>query len=209
VLRKKRHEYANGAGESFVNANYQVIAVLGAGSWGTALAHLLADKGCNVCLWARDEATAARLNHDGENTRYLPGVALGNMRISADLSHTLRDASQVVSAVPCAALPQLAREVSTRLAPGVVVISGTKGLHPESGLRASQTWAHEAGLPAEQFVALSGPNLAREIVAGVPTSTVVASLHEESAQTAQELFSTQSFRVYTNDDLLGVELGGA
>ncbi len=186
-----------------------VVAVLGAGSWGTALAHLLVRKGCDVRLWARAAATATQLKNDGENTRYLPSVSLGNIEIFSDLHAVLDGAAWVVSAVPCSVLPQIAQASSTRLAPNAVVVSGTKGLHPTSSLRASQTWERDGGLPSHRFVALSGPNLAREIVAGIPSSTVVASQNEAVADRAQKLFNTRSFRVYTNDDLLGVELGGA
>ncbi len=192
-----------------MNEQSETIAVLGAGSWGTALAHLLAAKNLDVRLWARDVEFAHRLKTDGENARYLPGFSLDGIEIFSDLDAVLRGANWIVSAVPCSALPDIARASSTRLSPNAVVISGTKGLHPESSLRASQTWAQDGGLDASRFVVLSGPNLAREIVAGIPSSTVVASTDAEAASRAQRLFSTQTFRVYTNDDLLGVELGGA
>lgn len=187
----------------------EVIAVLGAGSWGTALAHLLCEKGCRVRLWARDVAFVERLKNEQENARYLPGASLRGTEISHSLPDVLRDANWVVSAVPCSALPQIARESSTRLGANTIVVSGTKGLHPESSLRASQTWERDGGLKASRFVALSGPNLSREVVSGIPSSTVVASENEGAADAAQKLFSTASFRVYTNADLLGVELGGA
>ena len=190
-------------------AKNEIVTVLGAGSWGTALAHLLRQKGCDVRLWARDESIAAQLKSDGENKRYLPEISLANIEIFSDLDAALRGANWIVSAVPCSALPQIARASSTRLNEKAVVVSGTKGLHPESSLRASQTWAADGGLDASRFVALSGPNLAREIVLGIPSSTVVASTDEQTAARAQRLFNTQTFRVYTNDDLLGVELGGA
>lgn len=190
-------------------ASQEEIAVLGAGSWGTALAHLLADKGHRVRLWARDSGIVSQVKSAGENARYLPGISLRNLEISADLEAVLATSNWIVSAVPCAALPQIARESSTRLRENAVVISGTKGLHPETLLRASQTWTREANLPLSRFVVLSGPNLAREIVAGIPSSTVVASANASAASAAQQLFSTSAFRVYTNADWLGVELGGA
>ncbi len=203
------NETVNEQAEDEQAASSETVAVLGAGSWGTALAHLLRQKGCRVRLWARDAEVARRLQNDGENARYLPGISLSDIAITNSLLDVLNGANWVVSAVPCSALPQIARASSTRLLPQAVVVSGTKGLHPESSLRASQTWARDGGLAAHRLVALSGPNLAREIVAGIPSSTVVASQNEDAANAAQKLFNTKTFRVYTNDDLLGVELGGA
>jgi glycerol-3-phosphate dehydrogenase (NAD(P)+) len=191
-----------------MTTNSDIIAVLGAGSWGTALAHLLARKDLEVRLWSRDAETAQRLRDDKQNARYLPDVSLQDIAIHHDLNVAINGANWIVSAVPCAALPELARQTSTRCLPSTVVVSGTKGLHPETSLLASQTWA-SAGLDEQRFVVLSGPNLAREVAQEIPTSSVVASRNEDALARAQKLFSTSSFRVYTNDDLLGVELGGA
>ncbi len=187
----------------------QTVAVLGAGSWGTALACLAARNGHRVALWARDEELVAAINRDGENRKYLPGADLKNVRASTDLTDVLRGAGWIISAVPCAGVPALAPLVGQLRAPESVLVSGTKGLHPESGDRAAQLWCQGASLEESHYAALSGPNLAREIAAGVPTSSVVASLDATTADRAQELFSSQLFRVYTNTDLLGVELGGA
>lgn len=191
-----------------MTTNRDVIAVLGAGSWGTALAHLLARKDCAVRLWSRDAATAQQLRDDNQNTRYLPDISLQDIEIHHDLDAAIDGANWIVSAVPCAALSDLARHASTRCSHDAIVVSGTKGLHPETSLLASQTWSH-AGLDAQRFVVLSGPNLAREVAQDIPTSSVVASRNENALSRAQKLFSTPTFRVYTNDDLLGVELGGA
>lgn len=187
----------------------ETVAVLGAGSWGTALAHLVSGKGVCTRLWTRREEDAKNLTAAHENVKYLPGASLQNVAISADLSGVLQDVDWIVAAVPCAAVPALAASLRNQLSSDVKVISGTKGLHPEIGLRAAQIWEREAGVPMERYVALSGPNLAKEIIAGVPTSSVVASEYEPVATAAQRLFGTNSFRVYTNTDLLGVEMGGA
>jgi glycerol-3-phosphate dehydrogenase (NAD(P)+) len=185
------------------------VAVLGAGSWGTSLAYLLDRKGISTTVWARDEAVVAALNSSHENAKYLPGIHLEHAHFVSDLEAAVADASWLVVAVPCAGVPALAAQLSTRAAGGsAILLSGTKGLHPESGLRASQIW-NEAGWPLERYVALSGPNLAREIVGGEPTSTVVASQDIGAARAAQQLFAAPQFRVYTNRDLIGVELGGA
>lgn len=188
---------------------HEKVAVLGAGSWGTALAHLAAIRGHEVSLWTRDEAAADRLTQDGQNVKYLPGVSLQNVKIGSRLESVLSGANWVISAVPCAGVLKLAAEVASLVSAGTVVVSGSKGLHPETGQRASQMWAAAGQLAAHRFVALSGPNLAREIISGVPTSTVVASQDGDTAVRAQQLFNSQVFRVYTNTDLIGVELGGA
>lgn len=183
------------------------VCVLGAGSWGTALAHLARRNGHEVRLWTRDAKIAARLSEDGENSRYLAGVSLREIQVSADLSDCLRGASWIVSAVPCAGVPALVGDVAAGCESGATLISGTKGLHPQSGARAAQMWG--VGFTPSRYAALSGPNLAREIALCVPTSSVIASENDETAQRAQELFTSTLFRVYTNTDLIGVELGGA
>ncbi|HEX8466114.1 MAG TPA: NAD(P)H-dependent glycerol-3-phosphate dehydrogenase [Abditibacterium sp.] len=183
------------------------VAVLGAGSWGTALAHLAAQGGHEVRLWSHEAEGAAQLKHDGENRRYLPGISLRDIAVSADLGAILKGAQWIVSAVPCAGVPALTGDVAALCEADAVVISGTKGLHPQTGARSAQMWGAHFG--PQRYVALSGPNLAREIAFGVPTSTVVASHSDETATRAQELFASRQFRVYSNTDLIGVELGGA
>ena len=193
----------------FKRMETQRVAVLGAGSWGTALAHLAAANGHAVTLWARDAALASQINARGCNLKYLPDADLRGVRADADLKGALNGANWIISAVPCAGVPDLAPLVGRLRAPDAVLVSGTKGLHPASGARSAQLWCEGAGLGAEHYAALSGPNLAREIAVGVPTSSVVASLDAHTAERAQELFNSQLFRVYTNTDLVGVELGGA
>ncbi|HVF10462.1 MAG TPA: NAD(P)H-dependent glycerol-3-phosphate dehydrogenase [Abditibacteriaceae bacterium] len=195
--------------ESTGSPGTETVVVLGAGSWGTALAHLISAKGAPTRLWARSREAAGLLTQAEENVKYLPGVSLANVAVSADLADVLMGAQWVVAALPCAVVSELASTLRDALPPQAVVISGTKGLDPESGLRPSQIWERHSQLPAMRYVALSGPNLAKEIAAGVPTSTVVASENPAVAGAAQQLLSTPAFRVYTNADLIGVELGGA
>ena len=185
------------------------VVVLGAGSWGTVLAWLLSEKETRVRLWARDEKTADSLTATRENVKYLPNAILHHVEFTSDLSAAVKGAKHIVIAVPGAAAPALAEQFRTlSIEQNAVIVSGTKGLHPESGLRASQIW-QESGWNMENYVALSGPNLSKEIAAGVPTSTVVASQNLDAAKSAQKLFASPNFRVYTNCDLIGVELGGA
>ena len=187
----------------------EIVAVLGAGSWGTALAYLTSRNGLVTRLWTRSEAAAVDLSQAEENLKYLPGASLKSVLVSADLAAVLSEATWVIAAVPSHVVPELATTLRDLLPAGANVISGTKGLHPESGLRSAQIWEQLGALPPARYVALSGPNLAKEIIAGVPTSTVVASQEAATALAAQRLFSTPAFRVYTNTDLIGVELGGA
>jgi len=183
------------------------IAVLGAGSWGVALSVLAFRAGGEVCLWGRDAHKIGEL----ERTRRSPffsDIDLPAIEFSRELHSALDGSHIVVCALPSSVLPLMAREIAPLISTDAVVVSGTKGLHPETLQRASQIWLG-AGLEESRFVALSGPNLAREIVAGVPTSSVVASASPDSARRAQSAFDAPAFRVYTNADLLGVELGGA
>lgn len=187
------------------------IAVLGGGSWGLALAWLLDSKGFAPRIWARDAGAIEELNATRRSAKYLPGVEFQNATFTNDLQAAISGAQYVVAAVPCAGVPDLAQAVAPTLstqASDTILISGTKGLHPQSGLRASQIW-ETAGFSTECYVALSGPNLSKEIVAGEPTSTVVASMNSGAARCAQKLFTSPLFRAYSNSDLIGVELGGA
>lgn len=189
------------------------VAVLGAGSWGTALAALFAANGHTVRLWARDAALISRLITDRENRQYLPGAILSESIVPTnDLDAAIRGAGVVVFAVPCGAI----REVATASAPHVehdaLIISAAKGLEETTGLRMSQLLAEIIPGVTPRTVALSGPNLAVEIARGAPTASVAASENPSAALAAQRLFLNSpnpTFRVYTGTDLVGVELGGA
>lgn len=185
------------------------MAVLGAGSWGTALADMARRRGHRVRLWARDQALAHELEASGQNSKYLPGASLAGVAIETDVQAALDGADWILVAVPCAGLNALARELRPMLEPSqAILISGSKGLDPE-GARPSLVWKHHGGLPDERFAALSGPNLAREMVAGLPSSSVVASSSNRVAQAAQDAFGSRVFRLYRSADVVGVELGGA
>jgi glycerol-3-phosphate dehydrogenase (NAD(P)+) len=189
------------------------IAVLGAGSWGTVLAVLLAANGHEVRLWARDPALAEALNVKRENSRYLAGVPLvPDIRPTADLTRSVSGTEVVVFAVPSGALREVATAVAHAIAPHAVLLSATKGLEEETGLRMSEVLAETLPEAEARIVALSGPNLAVEIARGVPTASVAAAVNPLAATAVQRLFARQSpstFRVYTGQDVIGVELGGA
>jgi glycerol-3-phosphate dehydrogenase (NAD(P)+) len=181
----------------------QIVTVLGAGSWGKALSHILSQKDLEVRLWGRSLKALQGLTLSQESGINLPDVAL-----EPDIQLALQNADWMVMALPSAAVVELAQKVVPLLEEQTRIASGTKGLHPQSGLRPSQLW-EQAGVPLQKFVSFSGPNLATEIVAGVPTSMVVASPDEDATREAQQLLAFPNLRVYRNTDLTGVELGGA
>lgn len=185
------------------------VAVLGAGSWGTALATLLGKKEVQVALWARDADLAERICREGQNPRYLPGFPLPpSVHATGDLAKALHSAQVLVFAVPAGALREVATAVREHLSSPCLVISAAKGLDGD-GNRPSQVLASVLVDRLADVVVLSGPNLALELAREIPTATVVASSSGEAARQAQVLFMHPSFRVYTNRDVVGVELGGA
>jgi glycerol-3-phosphate dehydrogenase (NAD(P)+) len=186
----------------------EIVSVVGAGSWGKALATILSRKEREVRLWGRNLNSLQGLTFSPENGKNLADKTPADVQLYADIALALQNADWVVIALPSAAVVELAQVVSPLLEPQTRIASGTKGLHPQSGLRPSQLW-EQAGVPLQRFVSFSGPNLAKEIVAGVPTSMVVASPEEETAREAQHLLAFPNLRVYRNTDLTGVELGGA
>ena len=185
-------------------------AVLGSGSWGTALAILLGKKGYSVRLWGLPEEAAA-IGRDRENVRYLPGAKLPDcVEPTSDIDHALQGREAVVMAIPSAGVRAVAQLLNGKLTPEVLLVHAGKGLESETGLRGSQVIAQVLGDEIGRgCVALSGPNLAVELAKDIPTATVVACPDHERAVAAQELFSSAGLRVYRNPDVVGVELGGA
>lgn len=187
------------------------IGVLGAGSWATALSVLLAKKGYSVRMWSRRPDLAREINETRENSRYLPGVAVPpGVEVVVELEHALRGAEGVVFGVPSHAFRDVIRSAIPDLPEGAVLINVAKGIEEVSLCRMSQAFAEEAGPDMlQRYVVLSGPSHAEEVGREVPTAVVVASSSMESARYVQDLFMCESFRVYTNPDVVGVELGGA
>lgn len=181
-------------------------AVLGAGSWGSALAALLAGKGVDTVLWARDPEAAERMRTTRENAGYLPGVSLPeSLRITSDAVETVgRD---IILAVPTRAQRSVAREVAAREMP-TRVLCAAKGYEPDTRLRMSQVLREEFG-DSVGIAFLAGPSHAEEVGRGIPTTVVVASEDEDTARVFQDLLMTSTFRVYTNPDLLGTETAAA
>ncbi|MBM3939453.1 MAG: NAD(P)-dependent glycerol-3-phosphate dehydrogenase [SAR202 cluster bacterium] len=191
-----------------MNALGASTAIVGTTTWGTTLALTLARRGLPVLLLARSPAEAARLEASREHGARLPGQRFPpSMRVTADAT-TLADAAMVVFAVPSQTLRRNARELAPRIPRGAVVISACKGLEQATAKRMSVVLREELG-GANPICALSGPNLAHEIVLGLPASTVVASADDSAALRAQALINSNTLRVYTNSDVVGTELGGA
>jgi glycerol-3-phosphate dehydrogenase (NAD(P)+) len=184
------------------------VAVLGAGSWGTVLANLLAGKGETVRLWAYEPEVVEAINRTHENPLFLPGVRLSaDLRAFGDPREAVAGAGVIVSAAPSHVTRAVVDRVREAVAPGVLVVSATKGIENDTLALMSEVFAER--LPEARFVALSGPSFAIEVCQGQPTAVVAAARDETSALAAQQLFATPAFRVYSGRDVVGVELAGA
>ncbi len=183
------------------------ITVLGSGGWGTALALLLLDNGNDVTLWSYAEAQAALLEERRENPR-LAGVPLPpELKLTASMD-CLTESALVVMAVPSFAVRETARRAAPLLRPGTILVSVAKGIERDTALRMTEIIEQETGgnFPV---AALSGPSHAEEVGRRAPTGCVAASRDLETARRVQNVFMAPMFRVYTNEDVVGVELGGA
>lgn len=184
------------------------VGVIGAGAWGTTLAVLLAEAGCPVSLWAHAPETAARLARERANERYVPGVSFPpNLRVVTQDARLAEPHRAYVLAVPSAHLRTTLRDLGPWLAPGVPLLSVVKGIEEGTHRRMSEVASDE--LPGRSVAALSGPNLAREIAAGKPAAAVIASADADLAADLAEVVGSDRFRIYTNPDIIGVELAGA
>jgi glycerol-3-phosphate dehydrogenase (NAD(P)+) len=184
------------------------ITVLGGGSFGTAIANMIASNGHSVTLWMRDEENAENTRKTGENSPYLPGYKLSkNLQVTSDLISSLEGSDIVFFSIPSKAFRDVAQQATSYIKPGSVVISTTKGVESNTYKLMSQILGEE--LNNVDIGVISGPNLAKEIVQNQITATVVACENQDSAKLIQRLLSTQYFRVYTNTDRYGVELAGA
>jgi len=182
-------------------------AILGGGSWGTTVASLVA-RNVPAVLWARSTDTVAEINDRHSNERYLPGARLTQgLRATTSIEEAVRDADVVIMGVPSQAMRETAREVGRHIRAWVPLISLSKGL--ELGTKLRMTKVIEQELPGHPAGVLSGPNLAREVMAGYAAASVIAMEDEVIVQELQSIFKTGLFRVYTNTDVAGCELGGA
>jgi glycerol-3-phosphate dehydrogenase (NAD(P)+) len=186
------------------------VAILGAGSWGTALAIVLSRTAHahEIWLWARDANQAQSISRFNENRKYLPGIPVpAAIRLTHSMGDALRGASIVVGAMPSAHARNVYTAATGALAANAVVVSATKGLEPRTHARMSEIVA--ASLPEARIAVLSGPSFALEVAKGSPTAVVIAAADAALAADLQEQFAAPNFRLYSNDDVLGVELAAA
>lgn len=185
------------------------VAVLGGGSFGTAIGNIVADNGHDVCIWLRSAERASEINRDHVNSVYLPDVPLNpRLRAGTDLRATVRGCDIVFVAVPSKSCREVARQLGQCIEDGCILISTTKGIEPQGFKLMSEVIREEVGGRARLGV-MSGPNLAKELAARQITATVIASEDEAVVHTIQRLLQCGYFRVYAGQDMYGVELGGA
>ena len=186
-------------------------AVVGAGSWGTALAHLLHRNGHRVRLWSFEEEVARCVREEGENRRYLPGIALpSEIQVSTDLAHTVSGAELVVSVSPAQFVGAVMRQATPYLDPDCLLVSASKGIEIDTQRRMGEVL--EGLLPGDgldRVVILSGPSFASEVARGQPTAVVAASTSKSARLEVQRVFRSESFRVYTHSDVIGVDIAGS
>jgi glycerol-3-phosphate dehydrogenase (NAD(P)+) len=184
------------------------VAVIGTGGWGTALAVLLHGNGHKVTLWGRLPEEVDPIIAAGENKAFLPGVKIPReILLTLDAQSALREAELAVLAVPSHGMRLICENVREFLPAGLPLVSVAKGIENETGARMSEVIAQV--LKTDRIVALSGPSHAEEVGRGIPTAVVVAAKDPALAAMAQKTFMNERFRIYTHDDIIGVELGGA
>ncbi len=185
------------------------VVVIGAGSWGTAVARLLAEKGIHTALWARNARIAEGISMTRRNPSYLTEIELpAKVWATTDLEKAVRDAEIVIIATPSRAVREAASALKPLLAPNTPVVSLAKGLELDSLMRMTQVLTDVLGHES-RLAALSGPNHAEEVSRGIPSATVISAYEPKLGIWLRELFTTPAFRAYTNSDIVGVELAGA
>lgn len=184
------------------------VAILGGGSFGTVIANIVARNGHEVLLWMRDNERAEMLNITRENTIYLPGFSINeNVEATDDLDRAVSSADLVFVAVPSGSFRDVVRQMKPHVRADAILVSLTKGIEAKTFCLMSQILRQEC--PRHRVAVLSGPNLAKEIAAQSPTGTVIASEDVEVRREVQRALRSETFRVYANDDMLGVEFGGS
>lgn len=187
------------------------IAVIGAGSWGTALGIMAGRAGHGVRLWSRNAEIIESINQRHVNEVYLAGQQIpGNVVATGELAEALQEAALVILASPSHAARELLRRMLPDVEPAMIFVSATKGIENGTGKRISEIVAEEVGKGFKpRFVCLSGPSFAKEVVAGHPTAIVAASSSEEDSGVVQRELSFDNLRIYSNPDVVGTEIGGA
>jgi glycerol-3-phosphate dehydrogenase (NAD(P)+) len=183
------------------------LGVLGGGSWGSTVASLTA-KNNDTILWARNEKVVQEINEEHSNSKYLPGAKLNeHLKASSSIEETVKNADVIVMGIPSQNFREVLRSAKPFIRPWVPIVSLAKGLELDTKMRMTQIIAEE--LPGHPAGVLTGPNLAKEIHAGQAAAAVIAMVDKTIAKQLQQVFSTGLFRVYTNNDVIGCELGGA
>lgn len=184
------------------------ITIIGAGSWGTAIAVLLSGKGMNVRLWARDDELIENIRSTRENSVYLPGIILKqNIDVSSDIEYCCSGSKIIIIAAPSHAMRDMCGKIKEFSSKKQIIVSLAKGIENVTLLRMSEI-INEL-LPENEVAVVSGPSHAEEVAKGIPTAVVASSRKREVAEYIQDIFMSPLFRVYTNPDIIGVELGGA
>jgi glycerol-3-phosphate dehydrogenase (NAD(P)+) len=185
------------------------FGILGGGGWGTALSTVLSSKSGNVVVWEYDAEQCERVKREGTNEKFLPGIPIPpGVAFTSDFSETVTGSETIVFAVPSHTLRGVARKLAGFDLSDSLVVSATKGIEDGSLMRMSEVLVDELSpAAAQRIVVLAGPSHAEEVGRGQPTAVVSASASAPAARQVQQLFSTSSFRVYTNEDVVGVELG--
>lgn len=184
------------------------VCVIGAGSWGTAMAVHLAGMGRDVLIWNKFEDEIEQIKSAGENKKYLPGVKIPeNVQFTTDMGIAAENADLIVFALPSPLTRVVARELGRYVSPGSIVVNLSKGLEKESLKRLSEVLSEE--IPKARIVVMSGPSHAEEVSRKLPTTNVVASNDNDAALFVQNFVMNENFRIYTSNDMVGVELGGA
>jgi glycerol-3-phosphate dehydrogenase (NAD(P)+) len=184
------------------------ITFLGGGSFGTALAVMLAKKGLNVNVWDRESSVVEDINIKKENIKYMSGVVIpAGITATMSIEDAIDNSKYIVLAVPSHVIRDICKKIKNKISKDQIVISIAKGIEEKSKKRLSQVIKEE--LPDNPVVILSGPSHAEEVAQDIPTTVVVTSENMNYAKEVQDLFMTNKFRVYTNDDIIGVEIGGA
>ncbi len=185
------------------------VSVIGAGGWGTTLANLLAEKGIETILWAREPEVVREIEENRTNNQFLPGVKLSiKIKPTNNLENAVRDKKIIIMAIPSQFLRVMAKKITGYIKTDAIVVDVAKGIEEGTFKRMSQILEEE--LPSGvRIIALSGPNHAEEVSRKIPTATVIASKHSEILTKIKELLEVEYFKVYPHDDIIGVEICGA
>jgi len=196
---------------SEIDPNNYRIAVVGAGSWGTAIADLLARKGFPIDLWVFEKEVRDHIRQFHENRLYLPGHQLSaDLSVSGDLAAVVSDKHLIVIVVPSHVMRDVTRKMAGHLSKGAIIASASKGIEQKTHLTMSGVIKENLPEVGEnQIAVISGPSFAKEVARKIPTTVTVACRNPEIAARVQHVFATSYFRVYTSDDIIGVELGGS